>query len=88
MTMNNEEQAALDTVMGFLDSYARGDVEACMSAIAVSTPILLMGTNESEVFKTVEEVRDAFTRDSANMQNMRWGEPRNVDVVSTSMPPA
>jgi hypothetical protein len=52
--VNDDEQAALATVKGFLDNYARGDLEACMSAIAGSTPILLMGTNESEVLKTAD----------------------------------
>lgn len=81
--MNNEEQSALNAVMNFLDSYAKRNVEACMSAIAVSRPILLLGTNDNEVFRTTEDVRDAFKRDFASMTNIRWGKQRNVHVVST-----
>lgn len=81
--MNEEEQVALNAVMNFLDSYARKDVEACMSAITVSMPIMLLGTNDNEVFKTLEELREAFKRDFAGMTNIRWGKQRNIHVVAT-----
>lgn len=78
--MTKEEQAALDAVMNFLDSYAKKNVESCMSAIATSKPLLLLGTNDNEIFRTTDEVRAAFTMDFASMTNIRWGEQRNIRV--------
>jgi hypothetical protein len=80
--MKPEEQAALDAVMNFLESYAGRSVEGCMSLIAASRPILLFGTNDNEVFKTTGEVRAAFTKDFAGMTNIRWGKRRNIHVES------
>jgi len=80
--MNHEEQAALDAVMNFLDSYSARSVAGCMSVIAKSKPILLFGTNDNEVFKTTEDVRAAFTKDFAGMTNILWGERRNIYVES------
>ena len=82
--MNHEEQAAVAVVMNFLDSYAGRSVEGCMSVIAASTPILLFGTNDNEVFRTTEEVRAAFTKDFAGMTNICWGKRRNIHVESVS----
>jgi hypothetical protein len=80
--MKPEEQAAVAAVMNFLESYAGRSVEGCMSVIAASTPILLFGTNDNEVFKTTEEVRAAFTKDFAGMTNISWGKRRNIYVQS------
>jgi len=78
--MNMEEQAALDVVRSFLDSYSKRDVEACMSLISASEPFLLLGTNDDEVFRSSQEVRAAFRRDFENMTDIRWGGHRNVHV--------
>ncbi len=82
--MTKEEQAALDAVMNFLDSYSRRSIEDCMSAIATSKPLLMFGTNDNEVFRTTEDVRAAFTKDFASMANIRWGKHRNVHVEAVS----
>ncbi len=83
--MTTEERAALDAVMNFLDSYAKRSVEGCMYAMATSKPILLLGTNENEVFRSSGDVRAAFAKDFDNMTDIRWGKDRNVyvEVVST-----
>ncbi len=81
--MNHEEQSVLNAVMTFLDSYASRNVEECMSAIAVSKPILLLGTNDNEVFKTAEEVREAFEKDFASMTNIRWGKQRYIHIIAS-----
>ncbi len=82
--MTKEEQAALDAVMNFLDSYSRRSIEDCMSAIATSKPLLMFGTNDNEVFRTTEDVRAAFTKDFTSMANIRWGKHRNVHVEAVS----
>jgi hypothetical protein len=82
--MDKEEQAVLDVVRKFLDSYSKRSVEECMSTIATSTPILLLGTNDNEVFRTSEDIRAAFKRDFDNMTNIRWGEHRNTHVQASS----
>jgi len=78
--MNYEEQAAFDAVMHFLDSYSKRSVEGCMAALALSRPILLLGTNDNEVFRTAEDVRASFTRDFSGMTNIRFGQCRTVHV--------
>jgi ketosteroid isomerase-like protein len=84
MTMNSEEQTVLDAVMHFLDSYAKRSVEGCVSAMTASRPMLLLGTNDDEVFRTIEDVRGAFGRDFASMTDIRLGERRNVHVEAGS----
>ncbi len=82
--MTDQEQAALDTVMKFLDSYSQRSVEGCMSAIAGSRPTLLFGTNENEVFKTPDDIRAALSSDFGSMTDIRWGAQRNVRVEAAS----
>lgn len=82
--MTTEEQGALDAVMHFLDAYAQGNIDRCMTFIAGSRPILMFGTNDSEVFRTPEEVQTAFARDFENMTNVRWGARRNLHVEAAS----
>ena len=82
--MTNEEQSALDTVKDFLDSYSERSIERCMSLILVSRPIILFGTNDNEVFKTLDDVRSAFKRDFASMTNIRFGEYRQFHVEALS----
>jgi len=78
--MNKEEQAALDAVMKFLGGYSRRNVDDCMSAMTTSMPVFMLGTNDDEVFRTIEDVRAAFKRDFDNMTNIRWGEHHNTHV--------
>ena len=78
--MNKEEQAALDVVVKFLDGYSRRNVDDCMSAITTTNPILMLGTNDDEVFRTTADVRAAFKRDFDNMTSIRWGEHRITHV--------
>lgn len=81
--MNREEQAALDVVLGFLDSYSKRDVEGCVSWMSASEPVLMLGTNDDEVFRTAREVHAAFKRDFEHMTDIRWGGHRNVHVQTT-----
>lgn len=78
--MNNEEQVVLSAVMNFLDNYSKRSVEGCMSSMSDSKPLLVFGTNDNEVFKTTDDVRKAFKKDFDSMNNIRWGELRNVHV--------
>ncbi len=78
--MTKQEQAALNAVTCFLDNYAKKNVEGCMSAMVSSKPILLLGTNENEVFRSAKDVRAAFTKDFTSMSSIRWGKDRNIYV--------
>lgn len=81
--MNITEEAAFNSVMHFLHHYEQRNLEACLEALASTRPLLLMGTNEGEVFRSVDEVREAFSRDFKQMQNIRWGEPHHVQVTAS-----
>ncbi len=78
--MTKEEQAVLGAVVNFLDSYSKRSIEGCMYAIATSKPIMLLGTNENEVFRSTGDVRAALTRDFDTMSDIRWGKDRNIYV--------
>lgn len=80
--MTNDEKTAGDTVMRFLACYADRNVEGCMAFLTTSRSILMLGTNENEVFRTADEVRSAFTRDFASMTSIRWGQQRHMHVVT------
>ena len=82
--MTNEEQGAFEAVRNFLDSYSQRNIEACMSLISASRPIMLFGTNENEVFKTRDDLRSALKRDFDSMTNIRWGEHRQFHVEALS----
>jgi len=82
--MSNEKQAVINTVTNYLDNYARKNLENCMSAIVAATPILLLGTNDNEVFRSTEEIRAAFTRDFSSMDDIRWGAHRYLHVETTA----
>jgi hypothetical protein len=75
--MNNEQESALNSVMNFLESYSQKNVESCMSAVASSKPVLLMGTNDNEIFSSASGVREAFVKDFSNMDDIRWGKARH-----------
>lgn len=81
--MSNEKQAVINTVTNYLDNYARKNLENCMSAIVAATPILLLGTNDNEVFRSAEEIRAAFIRDFSNMDDIRWGSHRYLHVETS-----
>jgi hypothetical protein len=78
--MTREEQTALKTVINFLSNYLKRNVEGCVAAITKSKPIMVLGTNDNEVFKTIPEISVAFKRDFKNMSNIRWGKRRNFHV--------
>lgn len=81
--MTHEKQAAINTVINYLDNYARKNLENCMTAIVATTPILLFGTNDNEVFRSAEEIRAAFTRDFSSMEDIRWGAHRYLHVETS-----
>lgn len=81
--MNNGQESAMHAVMNFLRSYSEKDVEKCMSAIATSKPVMMMGTNDNEVFASPPEIREAFRKDFANMDDIRWGEPRHAHTEAS-----
>ncbi len=55
-----------------------------MSAIVSSKPILLLGTNENEVFRSAKDVRAAFAKDFNSMSNIRWGRDRIIHVEANA----
>jgi hypothetical protein len=81
--MTHEKQLAIKTVTNYLDNYARKNLENCMSVIVASTPILLFGTNDNEVFRSTEEIRAAFIRDFSSMNDIRWGAHRFLHVEAS-----
>lgn len=78
--MNQTEREVQHAVMSFLDHYARADVEGCMSCLATQGELLFFGTNADEVFRSREQLREAFTRDFATLSELRWGSPRHTLV--------
>lgn len=81
--MTNEKQAVINAVSNFLDNYAGKKLENCMSAIVATTPILLLGTNDNEVFRSTEEIRAAFTRDFSSMEDIKWGAHRYLHAETS-----
>lgn len=82
--MSNEDEVILEAVNRYLDAYAQRSVEDCMQHMATTSPVMLFGTNADEVFTSIDAVRAAFARDFAGMADIRWGEPRHVDVRAGS----
>lgn len=78
--MTQEKQAVINTVMNYLGNYAKKNIENCMSAIVTSTPIMLFGTNDNEIFRSTEEIRAAFNRDFSAMDDIFWGTHRYLHV--------
>lgn len=81
--MTHEKQAVIKAVTNYLDNYAKKNIENCMSVIVASTPILLFGTNDNEVFRSAEEIRAAFNRDFSSMNDIRWGAHRYLHVEAS-----
>ena len=81
---NAEAQRALDVVRTLLDCYRRRDVDGCMATIAADAPLLLLGTNEDEVFSTAEEVRGSFAHDFAGMTDIHIGEPTQLRAEASA----
>ncbi len=79
--MSNQESAK-SVVMKFLTAYAGRDADACMSLMAKNTPLLIVGTNADEVFRTQDEVRRSLQRDFDNMSNVTWGEANYAAVIA------
>lgn len=82
--MIRDEQSALKVVMNFLNSYAKRDIEGLMVEITSSKPILVLGTNDNEIFKSIKSIRAAFKKDFENMNNIRWGKRRTLHVKAVS----
>lgn len=81
--MTNEKKAVLNAVMNYLNSYSRKEIENCMLAIVASTPVLLFGTNDNEIFRSSDDVRAALNRDFGSMSNIRWGEHHYLHVEAS-----
>ena len=81
--MTHEKQAVIKTVTNYLYNYANKNIENCMSAIVSSTPILLFGTNDNEVFRSAEEIHAAFSRDFSSMDDIRFGAHRYLHVEAS-----
>jgi ketosteroid isomerase-like protein len=82
--MTKEEAAVRQVVKQFLSGYEQRQVESCMSVMTHSRPLLFLGTNADEVFKTPEDLRAAFDRDFRAMTNIRWGDYRHFAIEASS----
>ncbi len=82
--MTRDEQGALETVKRYFEGYAKGDVELCMSTIAPSGPLLLLGTNADEILTDAAAVRAGLSRDFAAMQGIRIGAFRQQHVEASA----
>lgn len=82
--MKQDMQAVSDTVMTFLEAYAKGDVDACLSVFAQESPILVLGTNLDEVCQSREDLRAGLLRDFASMSQVRWGDARHLHITPGS----
>ncbi|WP_076790828.1 nuclear transport factor 2 family protein [Chlorobium sp. KB01] len=80
--MNSNSRATLDVVLQFLDNYSKQDIDACLSAFSSVKELKLLGTNDNEVFSSLQEIREAFSRDFTSMANIRFGEIRHSHVES------
>lgn len=78
--MNEKKQAIMDVVSGFLESYSARDLAGCMGRIAEGRALFMLGTNEDEVFRSMDDLEAAFRRDFANMSDIRWGARRNIHI--------
>ena len=77
------QETVKDAVMQFLNAYASRDLEGCMQLIAKDRPLMLLGTNLDEVFKTRDEVQQSLKRDFAAMSNIQWGSVRHISMEAT-----
>ena len=82
--MTKEENAALKAVTTFLNSYEKNNIDGCMAILAKSEAIMMLGTNDNEIFKTTKSVRAAFKKDFKSMSKIRWGKRRNLFVKASS----
>lgn len=76
------QESAKSVVMQFLTAYANRDADVCISVIAKNTPLLIVGTNADEVFRTQDEVKRSLQRDFGNMSNITWGEASYASVIA------
>ncbi|HLZ33448.1 MAG TPA: nuclear transport factor 2 family protein [Nitrospira sp.] len=82
--MTKEEAAVREVVKEFLSGYEQRQVESCMSVMTHSRPLLFLGTNADEVWKTPEDLRAAFDRDFRTMTNIRWGDYRHFAIEASA----
>lgn len=78
----NYQESAESVVMQFLAAYAVRDANTCMGLIAKNTPLLIVGTNADEVFRTPDEVGRSLQRDFDTMSNITWDEVKHVAVIA------
>ncbi|HAW57854.1 MAG TPA: hypothetical protein DCX03_02370 [Bacteroidales bacterium] len=78
--MTKEEKAVLKVVKKFLSSYANRNIDGCMDTLTKSESIVMLGTNDNEIFKTAKGVRAALKKDYKSMSDIRWGKSRNLYV--------
>lgn len=79
------QETVKDAVLQFLNAYASRNVAGCMQWIAKDRPLMLLGTNLDEVFKTREEVQQSLQRDFAAMSNIQWGTARHISIETTDI---
>jgi hypothetical protein len=82
--MTKEENAALKAVTTFLNNYAKKNIDGCMAILTKSESIMMLGTNDNEIFTTTKSIRAAFKRDYKSMSDIRWGKRRNLFVKASS----
>ena len=79
----SSQDSVKDAAMQFLSAYASRDLEGCMQWMAKDRPLMVVGTNLEEVFKTREEVQQSLKRDFATMSNIQWGVPSHISTEAT-----
>lgn len=78
--MKMEEKAVMEAVDRYLRAYARKDVTGCMVFVCEEGPVLMLGTNDDEVFSDRESLRKAYERDFASMDGIVVGSYRSSYV--------
>ena len=82
--MTQEQSQVLEAVKCYLDGYAKGDVEQCMSVMSGTGPVLMIGTNMDEVLESGADIRDAIERDMQHMSDIRFGEFSHLQVEAVA----
>ena len=72
--MGNTSNTILDTLKGYLASYAKKDLDACMAMFCEEGELLVMGTSQEELFTDRAALREAFRSDFGTLSDIRFGE--------------
>lgn len=72
--MENTANTILETLRGYLASYAKKDLDACMAMFCEEGEFLVMGTSQEEVFTDRAALREAFRSDFETLSDMRFGD--------------